>query len=1167
MPVRSEISEEQDHPPALSGTRTAWTALLLLTLVIALWLFFNPLACGLLKSGLSAASWLHGEQLRIGSLSLGGDGSFRAQEVEWNYGPKEHRSSWKSDWLILRPTPLWNLIRPGKYEQRTVIREMLAGRTKLLVDHREIALATAGKGPQISATDFPRQTFSFLPAACTAGPIDVVVIGESYRASLNGLYVRLPERWAGKISFTEGTIDIGSWHHTIPRSATAALLEGNTLHVGALDLGHELGLKELTLATTPEGVEFGVRGTVGKGLLRGDGVIGAGGKARNLEVTLVGEGLALAAFSPLMNGGNQASGTISQARFTFRGDTAHPLEAESSLRLIAQDFQWEGRGWESLRLAATLTGRNLTVTEFSLQQHDNELTAEGQSRLPEDWRAVLRAPFTASFSAQLADAGALGALVGPEFSQLGGSLSFDGEIKGADNKADGYCNVTGNGLRIRELPVDWMKGCLLFEGESTRLSNLDAWSGTDHLTLNGTVANRRPHSYNASASVAVQNLTKRLSQIGVTTAESMGAGAVKGTWQGEGSSESNTGSFQASFSEWITSRTREGTSGNCEGTYANGQLNLTRAELRQDDLKLGFKLCASDKKLEAKEIVAVRGEKTKPLVEGSFALPLNAADFWKSGSLVRTLVMTEPLSVNLLLHGIKAEELTDLLGQPRQFAGTLDGTLVATGTSEKPLVHCALQVRKFATRGEAAPQELAITFDSDKGRAAAELVEQPSGTTPLHIRAELPLLLTNEKGRLLMADAAGSISGAATFHQAPLDGWMSLIGINGCPLHQVTVDGKLTMSGTFDKPSLEGDINLKAGVADLFGTQKLQQLVAPVSLKGHTGQLMNGSAAYRGVPLSLTGSVDWGSTDAALQIQLVGKNLSLEFGDLGKSGNNNAGTRLNSIGAAALTLSAKGTNNPTLGGTIFLSALFGSPLPRLTPCFAPPGIRLNPISDSELANDTGTHHLQLDLVVKTEAALTILSSLEATKATNATNVSAADLPQLAMDLRLKGWAQSPSVAGTLTATRWPVQLPCGRFVIPEAALKLEDGVETSSLSGTAYGITRLGLCALTITGGLSKPEIGFAGPLNVTAPDLLLALAMPSESIEAGKSNMEPAQVIAWNRQKQLFPLTSANWMASLLGNQDQGALGFYGAPWIWSVDQGSGKTNQTPKTPKQETN
>lgn len=1165
MTDRTEIPDKQEHPPALSGTRAAWSALGLLSLLITAWLFLNPLTCSLLKSGLTVASWVRGEQLQMGKLSLNKDRTLECQNIEWHHGPKEHQSSWKCDWIVIRPISLRKLIFPGKYERRVLIRELLMGNTKLLVDRRGEIRANAVKTPAVTEVVKAQAWIrNLLPASCTAGPLDLVVIGESYRVSINGLSVQLPERWAGKISFTEASIDVGSWHRTIPKGRTIALLEGEQLRFGSLDLGSELAIKELTLAPSNEGLEFGIKGTVGKGILRGDGVIGARENAWDLEGTLVGENLELEALAPFIRGEKQITGTINQARLTFRGDTVRPLEAASSLRLIAQDVQWEGRGWESLRIAATLTGRNLSVTELNLQQSANELTAEGRSKLPEDWHAVLRAPFTGSFSAQLEDAGALGALMGAEFSQLGGGLSLDGEVRGADNKAEGYCNVTGNGLRIRDLTLDWMKGCLLFEGESTRLSNLDAWSGTDRLSMQGTIANRRPHAYKATADVAVENLTKRLTQIGVATAQSMGAGAVHGTWQGKGSTEGNEGTFQASVKEWISPRTKGGMSGRFEGGYAKGRLDLTKAELLQDDLKLRFKLAATERKLTASDIVAVRGEKTKPLVEGSITLPGNAADFWQSGSILRKVSMTEPIAVDLGLHGIKAEELSELLGQTKQFTGALDGKLVVSGTLEKPVIHGALQINKWMMSGASSSRGLAFSFDTHKGRATAELVEEPSAKSPMRLHLEFPLQLANSKGVLQLVATAGPIQGKIEFHQAPLDGWMDLLGRKNWSMHGETVDGTIQITGAADKPRLDGDLTLQAGQAQLIGTYQLQQLIIPISMKGTMARLTNGTAAYRGMPLDLSGSYDWGGDEAALQLQLAGKNLPME---LGRTKAHSSGTMLSSRGAATWTYSAKGTNTPNLNGSIQLSELTGSPVITVTPCFAPPGIQLNPTTTSITSQSPEVNDLKLDLVVKTDG---LLDVRPAVGKAGPKNTLPAELPKLAINLHLQGAPLTPTLKGTLHANNWLVSLPAERFIMPEAIIQLEDGADSPKVAATAFGMTRRGLCALAINGSLAEADVGFTGPVNITAPDLLMALSMP---LDLGTTNMTVIQGIAWNRQAQLFPLPSEGWMTSRLGRPEKGALGFYGAPWIWPVRLSAitvGEpvaSTQSPHPPQQATN
>jgi hypothetical protein len=239
------------------------------------------------------------------------------------------------------------------------------------------------------------------------------MVGESGRLAANGLYLRLPFRWPGRITFSDSTADMGSWHRTIPKGSAPAFWDGTTLRIGEMGLGEGIDLQELTLKPLDERLEFGLHGMIGKGILRGDGSLGTKGTAGWLEVTLVGERLGLEAFSGLMKDENRATGTIQQARFTFRGDPGKPLDADSALRLVATNFRWEGKGWESLRIAATLTGHTLTLSEMLLRQGDNELEAEGQSRLPADWRAILRAPFSGTFRATLADAGTLAALAGP----------------------------------------------------------------------------------------------------------------------------------------------------------------------------------------------------------------------------------------------------------------------------------------------------------------------------------------------------------------------------------------------------------------------------------------------------------------------------------------------------------------------------------------------------------------------------------------------------------------------------------------------------------------------------------------------------------------------------------------------------------------------------------
>ena len=1139
MPPSPDIAEEQEHTAAVSGTPTAWLTLGLLVVLVMGWIFFDTISCGMLRAGLRVFCWWRGDELRIERLDTTGHGWIEARGVELLHGPHDHRSSWKSEWVRLRPSTFSTALFPEKNQPRRLIQELQVGSSKVLVNRKISTSAGVRGGTKDVAGDRSSAnggSWDFLPAACTIGPMDLVVIGGNYRIAFTGLNLRLPERWTGRISYNEADIDLGNWHRVFPKASSTAGLEGNTVRIGALDLGKQMELGGLTLAPRDGGIEFGIRGRAGAGQLRGDGTVGMGGDPRHLEITLVGERLNLESFNEVMPKEKGATGTISQARLTFRGDSTHPMDAESSLRLIARDVHWQGQGWESLRIAATMTGRNLTLSELTLQQQGNEVVAEGQSQLPADWRQVLQAPFTARFHADLEDVHTLASLVGAPFDQLAGAVYLEGEIKGSENKAEGYCNMSGSLLKIRDLPLDWVKGCLLFEGEKTRLSHLEASSGEDSVSVEGAVANSRPHAYAGSAEFNIRNLTKRLAQLGVQTAPVIGSGGVKGTWHGEGSMGSHRGSFQTEVSDWISRWTTTGMTGRFEGSYAPGKLDISKAEARQDDLKLSWKISSSVQKLEVSSIVAIREGKTKPLVEGSFSIPVNALDLWQSGDPVRTLGMSDALAVNLTLHGIKAEELALALGQKATFAGTLEGTVAASGTPARPEIHSSLQITRFEFPMGANTKDLSMTLESTNGRLALSLQQEPRASSPLYLQLEIPFGLTSDQGMLHLADTKSPLQGAARFRHVSADGWLSLLSGGKTPLHQAIIDGNGALSGTLQQPDLHGNVTISADEAHLFGAQPLTKIALPLILTNTSVAITNGWLSYGDKPVAVSGSLDWKGLELQGSLRMSGTNLSLPLAQ-----------GIRATGKADLELSAMGTNAPVLGGVIQLTSLESSLRGHLTPFFAPPGIRTQFVFPALPAADA-LPNLQVDLTIKTTGNMPVTATgSHAGVGAKPTRPMAADMSVNA-DLSLRGSAAAPRVNGTVEVEDARIELPPGSFVVPRAKLQL-DGDHGVTIEAEAFGITTRGLCALGISDSVGEPRFKFQGPANVNAPEMMLLLSRTPASASSPEALLQSA---AWLRQETMFPLPSTDWMISRLGNNQPSSLGFYGSPWTinWDLRQ-----------------
>ena len=870
------------------------------------------------------------------------------------------------------------------------------------------------------------------------------------------------------------------------------------------------------------GVDFGIRGTVGQGILRGDGSMGTAMNSNHLELTLVGEGLSLEAFHEWMKGEKKATGFISQARFTFRGDLANPVDADSSLRLIARDFHWEGKGWEKLRLATTLTGRNLTLSELHLQQQENEVTASGQSHLPADWHAALRAPFTASFHAELEDASALAGLIGPQFAQLGGGIALEGEVQGAENKAEGYCNITGTGMIIRKLPLDWMKGCVIFAGDQTQLTALQAWSGRDHLYLSGKVANSRPHAYTAEAEGDVHDLTKRLAQLGLTTATVIEGGGVKFNWQGEGSAEVHTGSFQTQVNGWVSKWTTTGMSGTFEGTYAPGKVELAKANFKQEDLSLAMKLSSTPNAFRATDIVATRAGKPLPLVKGELSLPFNATEFWQNGDPLKTIVMDGSLGINLALQGIKAEEIAGLFGQEIPFVGSLEGTISATGTPAKPDVHAAMSIRNFSPKQGGPTADLSLSLEAGEGKAKLKLLQETASSSPLAVELEMPLSLVNDQGTLRIGDVDQPIRGSASLQHVPLDGWASLVRLEAWPLKKARIDGKVHLSGTWKQPVSEGSLLLEAEEGHIFGPHMLERLSLPVTLATAKAVFGPGSAVYHDKPMTLSGSIEWGTTPWKGTLRLMGNDLPLPLGG-----------GLDALADTDLALSLTGIQPPVLSGSLRLHSLTGVPNANLTPAFAPPACTLSSQASAgtqDQEKENNLKNLQIDVALKTDG----LATLNPAKDTS-----------ISLDVHAGGAALAPSFSGKIEGKNLELSLPCSTFVVPQAHILLE--ASRGTLSGdNAYGLTKEGFCVLSLGGSLPNPTISFEGLQGISSPDLLMSMAGRSE-----KRKSLLLQEISRCRQNLLFPLPATGWVTSRLDNYEPAALGFYGAPWIWSLSWG----------------
>ena len=1104
-----------DHPPARSGTPTAWATLLLVILLVAGWMFAGQVLCEVIRTGAIAWAWSRGETLRIGRLDIDESGSLRASDLEWtkeNGAARDHRSTIRCEMAIITPASIqdWVLPRPGR--DRLWIRELWMSKTRILLDLRRDTARSASVTGSSSTRSLLTLPPVLLPGSIYAGPLEAVIIGEKGRVAFHDLRLDLPSRWTGRVAFRGAEADVGSGHRVIPGASTRAFWEPGSLRIGTIPLGEGLTLGELTLHLVPGRLEFGLKGTIGKGLLRGDGSLGG---EIPLEVTLVGERLGIEAVTGLIGGSTRASGTVDQARLSFRGDLGKPMDADGSIRLIGRNFRWEGKGWESLRLAAAMTGRNLTLSELSLRQGDNEMVAEGHTSLPADWHALLRAPFTANFRAYLTDAGTLASLFGSDATFLGGSLYLDGAIRGADNKAEGYCNLSGLGTKIRRLTLDWVKGCLLFDGSTTRIPYVEAAAGADGISLSGSVENSRPHAYKGEAEGSVKDLARLLNELGLAVSPSIGAGAVSGSWAGQGNMTTHRGEFHASFNEWVSRWTRGGLSGTVEGTYAPESLNLSKAQLVQKDLTLTMAMTATTNRVSLSGISVVKAGSGKPLATGEISLPFSGADFWTSGDFLKTLAMDQPLTVNLKTEGLRAEQLNDLLGQTASCTGKLEGWITAAGSVATPELNGSLLARGFTPDEHSTGSDLELKMETKSGETTAS-VNRDNPAAPLHLECNLPVKLA-KNGSTLASDPASKIRGELKVQKLPLDGWISfLTGSTNRDMKNLTADGAVTMSGTIGEPRISGNLLMTIGEYSFWDSKHLTDISLPLSFSAATVNVLQGTGRYEGNPMVLTGSGDWSTR--SLSMKLGGTNLPIPL---------SPGLAAKAQADLKYTLSASAPT--TLSGTLRLDPISTDPGWYFAPVFTPPGLRMEAVPD----------------VVTAEAAPRIDLSIS-TATTNPTQG-----PALMLQLHLAGTTGDLKTEGSVTAMNQTLRLPTGALDLPKAIV--EFGKEGARLSGTAQGFTASGWSALRLGGSLEQPTAELDAP-GAAADWIFSCTRMP----QATAAHL--LQAPYWLRQASLLQVPAKPWSTAWSGDADLSSLGFYGTPWIWNlIPERNGKSGEQP--------
>lgn len=423
------------------------------------------------------------------------------------------------------------------------------------------------------------------------------------------------------------------------------------------------------------------------GSLRGQGSMDFSRRRLGLEISCSLAGVQVRPLAKTLGIDGVSDGQVVQSSFTFRGDLENWLAGEMWMNGRVTDFRWRQRRWESLDLRAIVMNRHVQVHELELRQSRNQLSFHGEcalpplpkpeasdDTLPQDWWQ--HAAFACNIDARLDDLKALSNLLSPELPELQGRMSINGKItaRGGDARGfEGYLNVEGSALLLRQAPLDNLRSTLVFHGDELQVADLQTTHNGDYLTGKGTLKILGPLRYEGELRASAKDLAVYApAYVGLLSPQPI-SGALRLEWSGDGTAGAHSGSFQGSMERFFTSAgggvMPRPVNLETEGTYSPVSLSVRRLTLADGEGK---------------------GRHDAINLEG--AVPWNQdAQQWAVGHWMDT---TRPMTVRAECTDAPLDVLAALVpGVIHAARGRISGTLEAKDAWRAPLLNGALKIK------------------------------------------------------------------------------------------------------------------------------------------------------------------------------------------------------------------------------------------------------------------------------------------------------------------------------------------------------------------------------------------------------------------------------------------------------------------------------------------
>ena len=686
------------------------------------------------------------------------------------------------------------------------------------------------------------------------GNLEFLALGQSYY--FEGISAQFSEERVGAFRASGAELWAGSFNESLGSLEAMTAWKDGTAYLASLDLREGVKVESFVAQLArPGGVALGLEASMFGGSLRADVSFGSEKGLVAIDSAVSGSQVDVAPLAALLGFRGKAEGVIREARFTFRGIPGRALDGQASLRLAADGFLWNKRGWESLEVGASMIHRRLAVSDFELKQKENVLTGSGELSLDEGWLGVAKAPFLLNVSASIKDLGALAGLLGPPFDEMSGRMSLSGSINGQAGKLGGFMSLEASEMGFRKHPVDSGRMEVTFSNTEAQVTRCEFWIGDDFLRATGSVQVSAPYNYSGEIRARMQDIARYRDFVPTINVPTIRAGAAQIRWQGDGTASAHSGAFNVSLDDFVSEYTPSGLTGRFAGTYSPQNVYFSGFELEQAELHFSTRATIARSGIKLDDALLRSGG--RELAEAEIYLPVDPFEVSSGKSPGEALHLDMKLYASIVSkEQLSVRDLLRLVGKDLPVDGTVKVNFSAEGLPPALSFDGKIEGRGLTRRfqnGSSPPLQLDATIQGAEGIASFNGELASPGLSPATLKAESPFgFVRAAGGRLHWINPDGGLS--ASLQIPKID-----IGVLRPLLPNVQrleglLSGSLAVAGTVGKPFLDGHLFISDGRLEISSNAPLVSSVngavifseAQATIEEFTGEMGEGSFEVRG---------------------------------------------------------------------------------------------------------------------------------------------------------------------------------------------------------------------------------------------------------------------------------------------------------------------------------